>query len=416
MPISDQDKTVLRKLAEQQARIAALPIHAETAGQWRRMNALTPGRPMVWINEICWHQMDVDDELTCLCADPWARGVEYGLRRTLYQWRHLPVNMVVDDRLYCNATIGGRDFGISEDCDIRRADGEQGIISREFHSQINTEADIEKIQFAKITYDADAHERKAEEMREIFGDIIAVEKRGVPGEWFAPWDNLIRWWTVEQGMMDLIDKPDLVRAAMDRLVSAYLDRMDQYEKLNLLSLNSGNKRVGSGGPGFSDELPAEGFDPNHVRPIDQWGCATAQIFSEVSPTMHEEFALRYERRWLKHFGMTYYGCCEPLHLKLGILESVPNLRKISMSPWADLDVAAPLMTGKYVISHKPNPAVLATDDWNPEQARTNLREVLDKTKGCAVEIILKDISTVRNQPQRLWEWSRIAMEEADRAG
>jgi hypothetical protein len=27
---------------------------------------------------------------------------------------------------------------------------------------------------------------------------------------------------------------------------------------------------------------------------------------------------------------------------------------------------------------------------------------------------MKDISTVRYQPQRLWEWSKIAMEEAER--
>ena len=27
---------------------------------------------------------------------------------------------------------------------------------------------------------------------------------------------------------------------------------------------------------------------------------------------------------------------------------------------------------------------------------------------------MKDISTVRGQPKRLWEWSRIAMEEAER--
>jgi hypothetical protein len=26
-----------------------------------------------------------------------------------------------------------------------------------------------------------------------------------------------------------------------------------------------------------------------------------------------------------------------------------------------------------------------------------------------VEVILKDISTVRYQPQRLWEWERMAM-------
>ena len=40
------------------------------------------------------------------------------------------------------------------------------------------------------------------------------------------------------------------------------------------------------------------------------------------------------------------------------------------------------------------------------------RKVLDKAKahGCVVEVIMKDISTVRYEPQRLWEWSQMATE------
>jgi hypothetical protein len=30
-----------------------------------------------------------------------------------------------------------------------------------------------------------------------------------------------------------------------------------------------------------------------------------------------------------------------------------------------------------------------------------------------VEIIMKDISTVRYKPERLWDWARIAMEVAE---
>jgi hypothetical protein len=29
-----------------------------------------------------------------------------------------------------------------------------------------------------------------------------------------------------------------------------------------------------------------------------WGCSNAQIFSEVSPQMHWEFALEHDLRWL----------------------------------------------------------------------------------------------------------------------
>jgi hypothetical protein len=66
-----------------------------------------------------------------------------------------------------------------------------------------------------------------------------------------------------------------------------------------------------------------------------------------------------------------------------------------------------------VLSRKPNPAILAEDEWRPDVARADLRDFLEQARGCHVELIMKDISTVRYQPQRLWEWARIAAEVAD---
>jgi len=51
--------------------------------------------------------------------------------------------------------------------------------------------------------------------------------------------------------------------------------------------------------------------------------------------------------------------------------------------------------------------------WNPELARANLVWVLERTRGCVVEIIMKDISTVRNDPRRLSEWAQIARQVAE---
>ena len=56
--VSDNDRTVLRRLAEQVASIASLPVHREKAELWRRVNDLEPVRPMVWINESPWHELE----------------------------------------------------------------------------------------------------------------------------------------------------------------------------------------------------------------------------------------------------------------------------------------------------------------------------------------------------------------------
>ena len=70
-----------------------------------------------------------------------------------------------------------------------------------------------------------------------------------------------------------------------------------------------------------------------------------------------------------------------------------------------------------MISRKPSPAILAETDWDPEKARADIREVIEKAEGsCHIEFIMKDISTVRYEPRRLWEWTQIAMEEACNVG
>ena len=162
-------------------------------------------------------------------------------------------------------------------------------------------------------------------------------------------------------------------------------------------------------------MPQADFNPDRIRATDIWGSCAAQIFAEVSPEMHEEFGLAYERRWLERFGLTYYGCCEPLAKKIDILKSIPNLRKISVSPWNDFEKAAERIGGDYVFSYKPNPEILARDTWQRDVARAELENVLQiaRKHNCNVEIIMKDISTVHYQPERLWDWTMIAAEVAE---
>jgi hypothetical protein len=40
--------------------------------------------------------------------------------------------------------------------------------------------------------------------------------------------------------------------------------------------------------------------------------------------------------------------------------------------------------------------------------------MLEKTRGCIVEVIMKDNHTLAHRPEHAVEWCRIAREEADR--
>lgn len=414
MKISVRDADILRHLAERKAKIADLPIQKQRKDMWTRLNRLEKVRPLVWLNEVPWHEMNVNDELTLQTSDKFCQNLEWQLRRELYQWDHMQGDMVVEATICLPLVIHDTGFGIREEARVIQQDEKSSIVSREFHPQIREEKDLEKIKTPVLTYDQEASERNYHMLVDMIGDILSVKKSGIVHSWFAPWDELIRWWNVQEALMDMVLRPELVHRAMNRLINAYLSRLDQWERLNVLSVREGNYRVGSGGYAYTDKLPQPDFNPQHVRTIDQWGCATAQIFSDVSPEMHWEFALQYEMRWLERFGLNYYGCCEPLHNKLEILKRVPRLRKISCSPWMNVSKAVEEMRGRYVFSLKPNPACLAEDNWRPGLAQKELETKLDLMRGCPVEIIMKDISTVRYEPKRLWEWAKIALETAEK--
>ncbi len=193
-PTRSRSPTTTRRSCEswprELAEYAALPVHKEKAELWRRLNDLESVRPMVWINEIPWHEMDVDGELTLRTRDAWAQDQERDLRRTLYQWRHLPGDMILDDFLTCPLAIHSTDFGIVEDVELARTDEANDIVSREFHIQIRDFDDLEKIKMPVVTHNEAATEFRYQAMCEVYEGIMPVRKMGQTHIWFTPWDYL----------------------------------------------------------------------------------------------------------------------------------------------------------------------------------------------------------------------------------
>jgi hypothetical protein len=163
---------------------------------------------------------------------------------------------------------------------------------------------------------------------------------------------------------------------------------------------------------YTDELPAPGYDPQKPRTKDMWMFGLAQMFATVSPRMFQEFEVDYASRICARFGLVYYGCCDPLDKKMAQVRLIPNVRKVSMSPWVSQERGAAEIGRDFVYSRKPSPALLAVDTYDPEAVRQDLlatRQVCEQYH-CPLEIILKDISTVRYQPERLFRWAEAAMQ------
>ena len=412
--VTAEDIRILRDLASKIAEIASLPVQEEKKQLWKKLNSLKRVRPLIWMDEICWHEMAVDGELDLTTSSDFSRRIEASLRQTLYQWKYMPGDMVIEPVIYSPLAISNTGLGTNKEMQTKMTDEMNDIVSQHFNPIIKDEEDVDHLKYPIIQHDKVISADTYNCYNEIFNDILKIEKRGAPGFWFAPWDHIVMLAGVQEVLVDLLTRPEYIHKLVKKMVDIGLNILDQYQAQNLLSVNNYNLRVGSGAYGYTDELPGDCFNADCVRLKDQWGCAVAQILGSVSPEMHEEFALQYEKKWAERFGLMYYGCCESLSNKIHILEKIPNLRKISISPWANVKEAAEQINGRYVISLKPSPGILAGNNWDPKEAGNYLEEKLKASGKNNVEIIMKDISTVGYHPERLWEWTKIALDTAEK--
>ncbi len=402
-----KDREILRQIGKEIAEIAFLPVQGEKRKMWKALNSLKPLRPMVLIDQVPWHELEPDGELKLQTEDEFCRELETQLRRKLYSWKHMRADMVIEPFIDIPKLIHGADFGIKPDENISEPAGGGGVRGHAYKDQLKTEDDLQKIRMPELSLDEEKTSIREEKALEIFEGIIGVRMRGLNPS-FALWDRIVEWHGVENSIIDLIDRPEFIHRLLSRALEAYLSLLLKAEEKGLLDY--GQAAVHCSGA-FTNELPAPDFNPEKPRAKDIWTFGMAQIFSTVSPAMHKEFEIDYAVKWYERFGLVYYGCCEPLHDKIDIIRNIPNLRKISMSPWADPEKGASEIGPDFVFSSKPNPALLAANSWEPSAVREEFCTRIDvcKTHGCPVEFILKDISTVKGEPARLWEWEKTVM-------
>jgi hypothetical protein len=227
------------------------------------------------------------------------------------------------------------------------------------------------------------------------------------------WD-LARLVGLEKMLYLMYDNPGMVHEIMGLLRDGYLSKLDFLEHNRLLYLNNAHSYVGSGGIGYTRELPARNVDGDAVGPRDMWCLTESQETVGVSPEQFEEFVFRYQQPIQERFGLNCYGCCEPLQKRWHLLKTISRLRRVSVSPWADQKAMAEALEDKYVYSRKPAPSVLAVPRIDEETVRADIRATLDITRGCIVELIMKDNHTLGHNPDNLVRWVRIAREEVER--
>jgi len=406
--VTQHDKDILRSLAGRLAAIAALPVQKETEKLYRAVNSLRMIRPVVLLDELPWNQLNDGGELTLQCEDEYLRSVEQGMRRTLYKWDHCRGDMLVEPYFDLRREISVGNMGITIKEKTLADDSTNHIVSHAYADQLSTMESLECLHVPDITVDDALTAKKQALLEGIFGDILPVRLRGITGAGFyMPWDDLAMWRGVEPIYIDLYDDPELLHAFMRRYVDIRKQLLQKEEDMGLLDAYLPNLHCT---PGLVDDLPGE--TDGVVTRRNLWGRGTAQMFASVSPKMHDEFEIEYAKEFFVGFGLVYYGCCEPLHDKIDIVKKLPNLRKISVTPWANVRKCAEQMGSDFVLSRKPNPASVAVPHLDEDELRKDILETLSicRENGTPCDFVLKDISGVHYNPGNLTRWEQIVME------
>jgi len=405
MSVTPREREILRGLAQRVAATAADENQQRKAALWKQHNSLQRTRPLIFCDpENGWNEIVIQDELEC--TGELARAWENKLKKELFWAERMGDDKVTDADFNVYHAYTNTGWGVTETMHRTEDAG-----SYAWEAPFDDYSRMDILHFPKITVDHDKTNQLLEAAHDVFDGILNVRLKG---QW---------WWSIgltytlvmirglERFMIDMYDEPENLHRLMAFLRDGFLQELDDLERNGLLSLNNGNTYVGSGGFGFTDELPAKGFD-GRVRTQDMWGFLESQETVGVSPAMFKEFVFDYQLPILERFGLNCYGCCEPLNARWDVVKKTPRLRRVSVSPWADRRVMADLLGGGYVYSYKPNPADLAFGHLDEPRIRTDLREFMATTKDCRVEIIMKDNHTICGDPRQVTEWCRIAMEEA----
>lgn len=409
-----RDVDILRALADRYAQAA---WEIEQAGTWQLhadLNDLHPQRPIVLINELPWHELNGSGELTLECEDPDFRRAEEFLRRSLFQYRYFPGDMLLRPYFPVQKTIRSSGNGVSVKEETRASATGGSIVAHRYENQFHSVEDVEKLHYDVITYDWEDSMRRYEKICAALGDVLPVRLVGEAtgyGLGYKVWDLIATYMSVDELLYALIDEPEMMHALAEKLTDIFLDTVRQYEEQGLIDEDDPYCHCSSA---ISRDLRKEPLDRRAVRAKNVWGRGLAQILATVSPAMHDEFEIAYARRAMEPFGLVYYGCCEPLDTKIDEVRKIPHLRKISITPWADINRAAEAIGRDFVISAKPNPANLPFTCEDPDRIRKELRALVEacRRNNTPCELLLKDISTAGGKLENLVLWNRIAQEEA----
>lgn len=403
----DKDKEIIIELAKQIEEIAELPEQKLKKEKWTKVNDLKSFHPtiLVWEEELPWDEIYHLDELKLVCENDIAREQERYLRKKLFMWKYFRGDMIVEPVVNIKPVYIDSMFGISEKGETICHNSMVNYVN--YQQQIFDSQDLSKIQLPRIEYSIEENKKFFDQLVELYDGHIHVNL-GISRFNFSAWHFIIKWLGSEAFYRMISNNKKLLHEIIERVTEGYISRLAQLEENGMILNNIGNFICGSGGLSY-----ISGSNLNSKNLCEMWGSTTSQVFQGTSPNIQRELGVEYEKKWLEKFAYTYYGCCEILSDRIDILRDIKNLRKISISPWCNVDEAIECIGKDYVLSYKINPTKFINSAWSISEEKREFRELLKRLIKCPCEIIIKDVSTFGKDWTAITQWLEMAKIEIE---
>ena len=398
------DRTVLRDLAKQYAEVAQDPIQDTRRDLWRRHNSLQKTLPLIYVRAFAWREMP---ESKCVCEDPLFRQFESTFRTELFRSTFRD-DFIFEPWVTLQATRKCSGWGVSP----KRIRSEDPRGSFKVDYPIRDLEDIKKLRTPWHEIDEDSTRRNTERLDDAIGDLIQINVDRGPAHrtWSADLSTDLGYLRgIENFMMDMMDNPEWFHGLLKFMSDGVMNAQVQAEEAGDWGLGAHQNQAMA----YATELDDPAPNVNGVKREALWTFVAAQEYAVVSPAMHEEFLLRYQLPIMSEFALASYGCCEDLTNKIDMLRQVPNLRRIAIAPVADVARCAEQIEQDYVMSYRPSPTDMVGYGFDVDRIRGILRQDLEACRDSHVDITLKDVETVQNDPTRVGKWVEVTRQVID---
>jgi len=407
------DFQVLRDLAKRTVEIAKSDVYSQRREMWSDFNSLRVRKTPIYLLDPQCPWRELFDEKDLRCEHPLLRHYENWMQIQLYH------DTVGDDNViepyvtvtpeFSNTTPHWFTWGLNIWGDMERVHETMA-----FHlpdPQIITMDDLSKLVAPKGIVDREKSDEKFSLIQEAFDGVMDVV-----------WDNnprgvhdLSHKMMYMMGPTELLyrfyDAPEVVHAVVKLITDFSQHLVDDAVEKGLYS-NASNTFLSTSfiqSMTYCREIPSPHDPYQIVNPNQHWIWDHAQEFQSIGHEMFNEYIIEYMKPIYERFALTAFGCCEDLTKKIPYLKRVKNLRRVAVTPWADIEGCAAQLEDKYVISWRPNPAEMVTNGFDEDRITRivkNAKEIFDRY-GCYWEVNLKDILTVENDKDRLRKWAEV---------